>query len=409
MYKIAFDLAWKSLIRRKTRTLMVIVMIALSLSGLLFLQGLYDGMVSHMINTTIRSDSGEISLYAKQYRLEKNIDYHIDDPISIKTYLDGFNEIDAYAIRLSGEGLVSTAHKSLGAILKGVRLEDERRFGDFDTFLSQGKFDFGPKKQEALIGFKLAQKLKVTIGSRLVFTAQDASGEINAISFRISGIVKSGNLAVDEGSVFVSIETMEQFLALPNSATQIALRIKDESHINSIQSKIQKKFNSLDVLRWDELYPLLIEMRDMMDIFNWLSYAIVFAVAALGIFGVILMSILERMREFSIMMAIGTPYKSIRYQVISEAFIMAIIGYIIGALLGLGFLAYTASSGIDLRYYQAGLESFGLNAILYADIRYYYFLQAFGAVFFATFLSVLWPLHVLKKIKPIEIIQGKML
>ena len=409
MYKIAFDLAWKSLIRRKTRTLMVIMMIALSLSGLLFLQGLYDGMVSHMINTTIRSDSGEISLYAKQYRLEKNIDYHIDDPISIKTYLDGFNEIDAYAIRLSGEGLVSTAHKSLGAILKGVRLEDERRFGDFDTFLSQGKFDFGPKKQEALIGFKLAQKLKVTIGSRLVFTAQDASGEINAISFRISGIVKSGNLAVDEGSVFVSIETMEQFLALPNSATQIALRIKDESHINSIQSKIQKKFNSLDVLRWDELYPLLIEMRDMMDIFNWLSYAIVFAVAALGIFGVILMSILERMREFSIMMAIGTPYKSIRYQVISEAFIMAIIGYIIGALLGLGFLAYTASSGIDLRYYQAGLESFGLNAILYADIRYYYFLQAFGAVFFATFLSVLWPLHVLKKIKPIEIIQGKML
>lgn len=409
MYKIAFDLAWKSLIRRKTRTLMVIVMIALSLSGLLFLQGLYDGMVSHMINTAIRSDSGEISLYAKQYRLEKTIDYHIDDPISIKTYLDRFKEINAYAIRLSGEGLVSTAHKSLGATLKGVRLEDERRFGDFDTFLFQGKFDFGTKNQEALIGFKLAQKLKVTIGSRLVFTAQDASGEINAISFRISGIVKSGNLAVDEGSVFVSMETMERFLTLPNSATQIALRIKDESHTNSIQSKIQKKFNTLDVLRWDELYPLLTEMRDMMDIFNWLSYAIVFAVAALGIFGVILMSILERMREFGIMMAIGTPYKSIRYQVISEAFIMAIIGYIIGALLGLGFLAYTASSGIDLRYYQAGLESFGLNAILYADIRYYYFLQAFASVFFATFFSTLWPLHVLKKIKPIEIIQGKML
>ncbi len=163
------------------------------------------------------------------------------------------------------------------------------------------------------------------------------------------------------------------------------------------------------MLRWDELYPLLIEMRDMMDIFNWLSYAIVFAVAALGIFGVILMSILERMREFSIMMAIGTPYGNIRYQVISEAFIMALIGYIIGAILGFGFLVYTASNGIDLRYYQAGLESFGLNAILYADIRYYYFLQAFASVFFATFISVLWPLYVLKKIKPIEIIQGKMI
>ncbi len=409
MYKTAFDLAWKSLTRRKTRTLMVIMMIALSLSGLLFLQGLYDGMVSHMINTAIRSDSGEISLYAKQYRLEKTIDYHIDDPKAIKAYLDGSKNIDAYAIRLSQEGLVSTAHKSLGATLKGVRLEDERRFGDFDTFLFKGKFSFGPKNQEALIGFKLAEKLKVITGSRLVFTAQDASGEINAISFRISGIIKSGNLAVDEGSVFVSIETMEHFLALPNSATQIALRIKDESYTNSIQSILQKKFSTIDVLRWDELYPLLIEMRDMMDIFNWLSYAIVFAVAALGIFGVILMSILERMREFSIMMAIGTPYGNIRYQVISEAFIMALIGYIIGAILGFGFLVYTSSNGIDLRYYQAGLESFGLNAVLYADIRYYYFLQAFASVFFATFISVLWPLYVLKKIKPIEIIQGKMI
>jgi ABC-type antimicrobial peptide transport system permease subunit len=120
-------------------------------------------------------------------------------------------------------------------------------------------------------------------------------------------------------------------------------------------------------------------------------------------------SILERMREFSIMMAIGTPYENIRYQIISEAFIMAMAGYLLGALLGWGFLAYTASYGIDLRHFEAGLESFGLNAILYADIRYYYFLQAFGAVFFATFLSTLWPLHVLKKIKPIEVIQGKML
>jgi hypothetical protein len=39
-------LAWLSIWRRKTRSLMVIMMITLSLSGLLGLQGLYDGMIS---------------------------------------------------------------------------------------------------------------------------------------------------------------------------------------------------------------------------------------------------------------------------------------------------------------------------------------------------------------------------
>ncbi|MDD5406461.1 MAG: FtsX-like permease family protein [Sulfurovaceae bacterium] len=393
--------------RRKTRTWLVVTMIALSLSGLLFLQGLYDGMVTHMISTAIRSDSGDISLYAKQYRLEKNIDYHIKNIEMIKSYLDHLDGIDSYAMRLAQEGLVATAHKSLGATLKGVTLEDEHRFGKFDTFLYKGKFGFGAKNQNAIIGFKLAEKLKVDIGSRLVFTAQDATGEINAISFRIIGIVKTGNIAIDEGSVFVSMDTMSKFLDLSKSATQIAIRIKDSSQINNIQYKLKKHFHTLDVMRWDELYPMLIQMRKMMDLFNWISYAIVFSVAALGIFGVILVSILERMREFSIMMAIGTSYKIIRYQIISEAFVMAISGYLIGAFLGWCFLIYTASSGIDLRYFKAGLESFGLNAILYADIRFYYFLQAFSAVFFAIFLSVLWPLHVLKKIKPIEVIKGK--
>ena len=89
MYSISRHLAWLSICRRKTRSLMVIMMIALSLSGLLGLQGLYDGMISHMINTTIRSDCGEISLYNKAYRLNKSLDYRLDN--ITKYYLLSFS------------------------------------------------------------------------------------------------------------------------------------------------------------------------------------------------------------------------------------------------------------------------------------------------------------------------------
>ena len=86
MYNISRHLAWLSIWRRKTRSLMVIMMIALSLSGLLGLQGLYDGMISHLINTTIRSDSGEISLYAKEYRLHKSLDQRISSVSNLKRW-----------------------------------------------------------------------------------------------------------------------------------------------------------------------------------------------------------------------------------------------------------------------------------------------------------------------------------
>jgi len=409
MYKIAKHLAWLSIWRRKTRSLMVIMMIALSLSGLLGLQGLYDGMIIHLINTTIRSDSGEISLYNKEYRLNKGLEYRLT-PIS--NYIEAFskiNAIEAYSVRLEKEGLIATAHKSLGAVLKGISLENEQNFGGLDAFITQGEYSFGQKDQNALIGSALAKKFNLGIGSRVIFTAQDATGEINAISFRISGILKTGNPSIDDHTVFISMEKMSKFLNVHQSATQIALRVKDAEHIPMVQQELKRRFPSIDVLRWDELYPLLIQMQEWMNIFNLASYAIVFIVAALGIFGVMLVSVLERIREFSIMLAIGTPYPTVRNQIIMEASFLGLIGYIAGAFGGWIFLLYMSTAGVDMRAFEAGLELYGYSAVMYANMHLYYFFQAFFAVFFATLLSVIWPLRKLKKIKPIQVIQGKML
>lgn len=388
---------------------MVIMMIALSLSGLLGLQGLYDGMISHLINTTIRSDSGEISLYAKEYRLHKSLDYRLSPLSKYENAFSNIEGLDAYSVRLEQEGLIATAHKSLGATLKGISLENEQNFGQMSAFITQGEYSFGKGNKGALIGSALAKKFNLSIGSRVIFTAQDVTGEINSISFRISGILKTGNPAIDDNSIFVSMEKMSKFLNLQQSATQIALRVKDTESIEKVQKKLQTMFPDVEVLRWDELYPLLIQMQELMNIFNLASYAIVFIVAALGIFGVMLVSVLERMREFSIMLAIGTPYKIVRNQIIMEASFLGIIGYVAGAFLGWIFLFYMSTVGVDLRSFEAGLEMYGYSAIMYANMHLYYFFQAFFAVFFATLLSVIWPLRMLKKIKPIQVIQGKML
>ena len=409
MYKLAQHLAWLSLWRRKTRSLMVIMMIALSLSGLLGLQGLYDGMISHLINTTIRSDSGEISIYAKEYRLNKSLDYRLSPLSKFENTFSKIEEIDAYAVRLEQEGLIATAHKSLGATLKGISLEKEQNFGQLDAFITEGTYSFGKGNKNALIGSALAKKFHLTIGNRVIFTAQDVTGEINSISFRISGILKTGNPSIDDNTVFVSMEKMSKFLNLKQSATQIALRVKDTEHIGIVQKELQLLLPDIDVLRWDELYPLLIQMQELMNIFNLASYAIVFIVAALGIFGVMLVSVLERMREFSIMLAIGTPYKIVRNQILLEASFLGLIGYLAGAFLGWCLLLYMSTSGIDMRSFEAGLEMYGYSAVMYANMHLYYFFQAFFAVFFATLLSVIWPLRKLKKIKPIQVIQGKML
>jgi ABC-type antimicrobial peptide transport system permease subunit len=92
-----------------------------------------------------------------------------------------------------------------------------------------------------------------------------------------------------------------------------------------------------------------------------------------------------------------------------EASFLGLIGYLGGALVGWVLLLYMSSVGVDMRSFEAGLELYGYSAIMYANMHLLYFFQAFFAVFFATLLSVIWPLIKLKKIKPIQVIQGKML
>jgi len=191
---------------------------------------------------------------------------------------------------------------------------------------------------------------------------------------------------------------------VPEGVSQISVILHDEKDLISLQSSLQKKFPDLEIMRWDELYPALMQSRVMMKGFNLVTSLLVFGVAGLGIFGVMLVSVLERLREFGIMLAIGTSFARICGIIFTESLILGIVGFAAGALLGGVTLFYFYRHGLDLTIFSAGLEEFGMDAITYALIRPSYFITAFVAIMFATFVSVLFPLRILKKANPIEAI-----
>ncbi len=75
-------------------------------------------------------------------------------------------------------------------------------------------------------------------------------------------MIKTGNPALDEYAVFVSMQKMSDFLNLKDTATQIAIRVKDVENISKVQKELKILFPNADILRWDELYPQLIQMQE---------------------------------------------------------------------------------------------------------------------------------------------------
>lgn len=399
MYKLILKMAWKNSFIRLSRTLLVIIMIAVSMSMMLGIQGIYDGMVNNMVDKNKRSDSGDISIFAKDYRVNRDLSYRVKNAQEIKAEIQKMDGVEAVALRLRADGLLSTARKSSFALVVGIDLNEEERFGKFSEFLKEGVIDL--QKQGAIIGIELAKTLKVRVGSKVIFSTQDGSGEINSIALYIRAIVQTTNIALDNSAIFIDMGQLHKFLGTASTeATQIAVRGE------GLYGKLKAKYPNLDVKSFLELQPMIKQMQDLMAIFNSVTFFIVMSVVFVGIFGVMYVSILDRIREFGIMLSVGMHYKYIRLQIFFEALFVGLIGYLSGAVLGAVILIYLKNQGIDLSSFSDALEMWGYESTIHGTIKISYFTTTFAAIITASLFSILIPLRKIKKLNPIEVIKA---
>lgn len=401
MYKLILKMAWKNSFIRLSRTLLVIIMIAVSMSMMLGIQGIYDGMVNNMVDKNKRSDSGDISIFAKDYRVNRDLIYRVKNAHEIKDEIQKMDGVEAVALRLRADGLLSTARKSSFASVIGIDLKEEERFGKFSEFLKEGSVDL--QKQGAIIGIELAKTLKVRVGSKVIFSTQDGSGEINSIALYIRAIVQTTNIGLDNSAIFIDIYQLHKFLGTASTeATQIAVKSKDEK----LYGELKAKYPNLDVKSFLELQPMIKQMQDLMVIFNSVTFFIVMSVVFVGIFGVMYVSILDRIREFGIMLSVGMHYKYIRLQIFFEALFVGLIGYLSGAVLGAVILIYLKNQGIDLSSFSDALEMWGYESTIHGTIKVSYFTTTFASIITASLFSIVIPLRKIKKLNPIEVIKA---
>lgn len=408
MYRMVLRMAWASLTRRVTRSLMVILMICVSLWGLLVMQGIYDGMTEQMIANAIRSDSGHISIVGHGYRLDPALDKRIKEKDvtsqKISQLFDSNSSVNSWVERFDQQGLIATAHYSRNTVITGIDPEREKLHGNLQKYLVQGEYNFGSKGRGAIIGFKLAEKLKVSVGKKIILSAQDINTEVTSIALRVTGLLKTNNLVLDETAVFIDIGKAREFLGVENGVTRISIMLNDEENIAELQNKLKRALPTLDILRWDEMYPALMQSRVIMKGFSLVVSLMIFGITGLGIFGVMLVSVLERIREFGIMIAIGTGFGQIRMMILIESLVLGVTGFIAGTLCGGLSLLYFKTYGLDLTLFSEAFEEFGMDAVTYALIRPGYFSTAFIAVVIAVLISTYFPLRILRKSRPVEVI-----
>ena len=158
----------------------------------------------------------------------------------------------------------------------------------------------------------------------------------------------------------------------------------------------------LAVLDWKELMPGLSQGIAMDLVSGLIMYLLLIMVVAFSILNTFLMAILERTREFGVLMAVGASRGRLVKLLLIESTIITIIGVVSGIIGGSLVTLYFQTHGIDIAGASEILKHYGISGLLYPRLSLLSASIGPGAVLAITFLAALYPALKVRRLKPVE-------
>jgi putative ABC transport system permease protein len=364
---LIWKLALRNLLRQRHRTLFtgLSMFVGFVMAG--FFIGWADGTYNHMIDTFTRSRLGHIQIHQEGYLDRPSLYKTIGDPEDLGVLLSEHHAIEAWTPRIHAGGLVSIGSRSTGAQLIGIDIEREDAATSFSNKIIDGRYltrvqapdQQGdrtiPQGKEAILGMQLAEILKGTIGDEIALFSQAADGSIAEELFTVVGLADLGDPGLNRSTFIISLEDAQESLVLWDQVHEIAVVLRDMRTARETTSQIQQILdreypgNTLSTASWQEFAADFYRAMQADKNGMYLSLVVVVIIAAITVLNTVLMSVMERQREYGVLKAIGTRPNDIVKMIMAETSLLALLSIILGTAATFLLNSYMAQRGIELR------------------------------------------------------------
>jgi ABC-type lipoprotein release transport system permease subunit len=345
-------LAFRNLWRNQRRTLLTLSAMVISAALLILALGVFSGMFRDMLASATEQYYGHLVIAHPEYHLRRDLFAHLPDDIADQLALQREAEITGQSPRLRSFGLLSRPETSQPVELLGIIPELEQQVTSLQHQLTSGHYPSAKEHNGALIGQGLARKMKVKPGDELVFVTQAADGSIGNDLLIVSGIFATGDSRHDNNLVLAPLLWLQQVLVLPERIHEVAMVVADPMTAARIADRLATDLpEGVGILDWGDLLPEMREVIAAYDVSRMIVVAILYMATGLGILNTFFMSVMERTREFGILMAQGMRPWTVRGLVLLETLLLGCIALVIGVICGAAMTLYMQQVGIDLSGY----------------------------------------------------------
>jgi len=301
----------RNLWRQRTRTVLTLLGIGVSIAAIVALGAVAEGM-AHVMTEMWRASQTDL------FAIEAGVD-------------SDFSAIDErVGARIAARPDVEAVS---GVIMTGVNTEEMPMlliFGYHPRELAIRHFHIVEGepltgRHQVIVGRRVSEQIGLEIGDTL---------RLLDSNFRVVGIYETG-LSFEDIGVVIGLREAQSLIGKPRQVQMYAIKLRNPGQAEAVRDELGATFPQIDFALSSDAVESISDMQVMRDMVAQISFLAVF-IGALGMLNTMLMSVLERTREIGVLRALGWRRLQVLKMIVQESLILGAVGGVCGIFLGQG-------------------------------------------------------------------------
>ncbi|MBU1050185.1 ABC transporter permease [Candidatus Bipolaricaulota bacterium] len=402
--------AIRHLKRNRGRTILTLLAVLIPVYFLVFMFGFVNSMLSDMFNTVTQIDTGHFQVRHVEKRGMGSSVPLMQDSESVLATLDGIDGVEWKTVRLDMPALASAGDRSQTVYVQGVIPEEIAPISNIGDRIVEGSY-LTSGQNGAVIGEELADLLKVGVGDEIVLLGAHPETGVGALKVPVVGIYAAPLSQMGRTVIHTTLGTARLLARSPNAATAIVARVdgvrsvSDIGKIEAVTDQLGSQLPSeLEVLDWRALAPQVAGYTALIDPAMIIVAVIFFGLGALVVLNTLYLSVMERTRELGLIISLGASRWRVIRMILTEASLIAVIGALYGALIGVALVwIVEAFGGIPLPGQFANfMKAVGVSPVIHMMIKWPQVVISAVSMVVIAIIAAWFPAYRASKLEPVE-------
>lgn len=343
------------------------------------------------------NSNGDKDWYVLEHQRPKNELSKVKNGLIVGRQIEQMTEVFGVAPQISSQVFFNNGPVQIPGTITGIDVEREKKLFGLDKKMDIGMLEDLLKGSDVIVvGRGLAKKMNAKVGDRVSITTPEG----NNLNVRIVGIFSFGIAAWDETKSYATLATVQKIKGVdPSYITDLNIKLKDMDASKDFKKILQQRYPDLYMEDWETANASILAGTAIRNVMTFVVCITLLIVAGFGIYNIMNMNIINKMKDIAILKATGFEGKDITGIFLLQSLMIGIAGALVGLLVG-WFVSFLLSRTPFPAGEIVRMKTFPVN------FKLFHYMAGVFFGFLTTLFAGYFPSRRAAKVDPVQIIRG---